>query len=154
MSLRFALPFLVAILALSGCVTPIGGGLELAQRPKPEDGQSEIELLAGMGGTLAEREGCIGLEFPYLEGDSFVTIVWPWNVDIERSLGSWTLRDTLTGTVYAPGDVIEGGGGFFGIERDADRRRYNRGLVRKLSAKCAAYDTATLNRDFTKGEPR
>ena len=154
MSFRFAVPLLAVLLTMSACVTPIGGGLELAQRPKPKDGQFEIELLAGMSGTLAEREGCIGLELIYREGKPFVTIVWPWNVEIERSLGSWTLRDTLTGTVYAPGDVIEGGGGFFGIEGDLDRRRYNRGLVRKLSAKCAAYDIATLNRDFTKGEPR
>lgn len=129
---------------------------ELAQRPAPRPGQHEIELLAGIEGTLAtgggaEGRSCLGIIPAHAEAPSFVAIVWPSNARAVRVDGKWGVENGATGQTIAIGDRLRGGGGFAG-KFDADSlRSYNRSLTSTLSAGCAANPVFILNRDFAPG---
>ena len=148
-----AAAIVILSLVLSGCATVWTDGLNLAQRAKPPEGQHEIELLAGIAGRLAERDGCVGLERDYGDGPFFTTIVWPWNVELRGNRADWSLMNTITGERFAPGDTVIGGGGSFSVETDTELRRMNRGLARNIAPACARFGAASLNKDFRKGLP-
>lgn len=139
----------IASVALTGCATTrFPPRPEFSQRPKPPEGQYEIELTAGFNGRLAIEDGCLGFVGDFGEIERFTTLVWPWNARLERSATGWQVRRTDNGTVFLVGGPLVGGGGFLPDLTGDELRRYNRSLTRKLSPECAAKGAWTLNRDF------
>ena len=138
-----------SIVALAGCVTPLPADApEFSQRAAPREGQNEIELLAGFSGRLAIQDDCLGAVGVRGGDETFVTIVWPYNAQLERDGPSWRVRNTQSGATIRVGQRIEGSGGYMGEFDAASLDQFNRFLTRKLGEGCASKGFFTLNRDF------
>ena len=138
--------------ALAGCVTTTAMPRpEFAQRAPPRAGQDEIELLAGITGTLAIQDGCLGVLVGGLEEPLFTTVVWPWNAELERDGSNWRVRNVQTQQTIGLGEELEGSGGYASPSDRESLSRYNRFLKHDLSTVCAAKGTFSLNRGFGPG---
>ena len=148
---RYLVLILPVAFVTSACVTLNQADRpEFAQRAAPRAGQAEIELLAGLSGTLAIEDDCLGVEVDRGAERFFVTLVWPWNARLESNEGRWQVRNVQTGEVIRVGEAIEGSGGFSGDFDPAGLRSYNRMLTRDLSERCAK-SIFSLNREFGRG---
>lgn len=145
---------IIAVLAfatLVGCSTSWKTAKpEFTQRAAPGQGQSEIELLARIEGTLAidYDSWCLGVITAGGNGTQFTTIVWPSNAELQWASGRWQVENTQTGETIIVGSKLRGSGGYLGDFDAQSLRRYNRFLAENLSADCAAKGAFVLNREF------
>lgn len=146
--LSFLITAACAKLAACATVPQIVPRPEFPQRAAPREGQSEIELLAGLDARVAIRDGCLGV-VPLNDPEGyFRTIIWPAGAGLERDDMGWIVRNTQNGEIVRVGGKLSGSGGNIGDFTGEELSRYNRYLTRDLSARCAAFGAFTLNADF------